>query len=491
MKRKAKIGIGILLAMMCTFCSCQSAPEKESIISKNDGSFDANAVQSAEGDTPKSILLQESFTSTDKSVTFTFDAKLEVPTMALPVVEVVPHILSEEDIRRGAYAIFGDVTYYEALPLLGEPTEIYSKSQIQDFLSRWSVYSSQEALDAVFGPESYNQADVVKKFIESYTAFLEDAPDEVNIIPCKWKLIPDYMYFYTGADLETVDSPNPNYNIEADLIFERMPYRFQASVRNEEDFKLNTLYGRTDRITPAGFDSDLYWVELQNTGVATEEVMEIAAKKVSRWLEDMNLGQWMIDCCTPKHWYFSGNQGTEQWNFTVTAVPVFAGTPAIRRNQITNLRSEEAYASNYYLTDASFTFNAEGKLLEFCINSPVDVKNVVNEHTKTLSIEQLLERAKEHLSLSDIHEYTATAGAEKNDLDCKVKVNKIEYGLTRVKAPHTDESYYYVPALIIYGSSETVDNRSGEVWELVEEYPLLILNAVDGSVIPNSNASPI
>ena len=163
---------------------------------------------------------------------------------------------------------------------------------------------------------------------------------------------------------------------------------------------------------------------------------------------------------------------------------------SIRRPQIGNLRSEEVYASNYDLTDAKFTFNAEGKLLHFRIESPVDVKNVLNEHTKTLSMEELVERAKEQLALSDIYEYDGSIGAEKNDFHCQVQVNRMEYGLTRVKAPNTDESYYYVPALIIFGSWETVDQRNGDVWTVVEETPVLILNAVDGSVIPHNNPSP-
>ena len=69
--------------------------------------------------------------------------------------------------------------------------------------------------------------------------------------------------------------------------------------------------------------------------------------------------------------------------------------------QIGNLRNPEVYASNYYMTEATFTFNANGVLLSCEIYSPVDIVQVVNENAATLSVDDLLKRAKEHLSLSD------------------------------------------------------------------------------------------
>lgn len=70
---------------------------------------------------------------------------------------------------------------------------------------------------------------------------------------------------------------------------------------------------------------------------------------------------------------------------------------------------------------------------------------------------------------------------------CTVKISQVEYGLTRTKAPNTDESYYYVPASVFRGSVEYCIKDTGEVFYFQEDVPLLMLNAVDGSVIPLTN----
>ena len=168
------MSFGAAALLLFTLSGCQSNPGTSSVVSKNDGSFDANVVQSAttpmSGETEQEIRWNEQFTSTDGSVNFTLNAETTVPVSGLPVVEVKPHFFTGEEVQRTAYTIFGeDVSYYEARPQLGEPTEIYSKQEIQTFLNRWSQYTSQEALDAVLGKNSAYDTDIVKNFIEAYT----------------------------------------------------------------------------------------------------------------------------------------------------------------------------------------------------------------------------------------------------------------------------------------------------------------------------------
>ena len=72
---------------------------------------------------------------------------------------------------------------------------------------------------------------------------------------------------------------------------------------------------------------------------------------------------------------------------------------------------------------------------------------------------------------------------EKDQLQANVSIDRIDYGLTRVKVPNTDESYYYVPGIVFWGSSEIVHQDTDEVWDATEERVILVLNAIDGSVI--------
>ena len=68
-----------------------------------------------------------------------------------------------------------------------------------------------------------------------------------------------------------------------------------------------------------------------------------------------------------------------------------------------------------------------------------------------------------------------------------MQITQVEYGLTRTKVPNSDESYYYIPAGMFRGNVEYCIEDTGEVLYFQEDVPLLMLNAVDGSVVPMDN----
>ena len=69
-------------------------------------------------------------------------------------------------------------------------------------------------------------------------------------------------------------------------------------------------------------------------------------------------------------------------------------------------------------------------------------------------------------------------------IKCTVRIDHMEYGLSRVKVPDTDESYYYVPSVLFSGSKLYYGEESGTVYfESAESEPLVALNAVDGTNI--------
>ena len=258
----------------------------------------------------------------------------------------------------------------------------------------------------------------------------------------------------------------------------------RASIRDREDFKISNLSLRLLPNTPAGFDRESQMASLLNTDAPTQEILEQTQNQVSQWLNDLGMGTWEVDSCETSRCTTNGeSDGMEQWTFTVHAVPVFEGMAAIGGIQIGNLRNEEEYASNYYMTEASFTFNADGVLTEGQLWSPVDVVRTVNENAATLSMDGLLKRAMEHLSLSDMYEYGFISEDGQGKLHAEVSIHRVDYGLMRVKVPDTDDRYYYVSAIAFRGSSEIVHQDTGDVWDSREEQVLLVLNAVDGSVI--------
>lgn len=497
MKRKRIILQFLSVAFL--LCACQSAPEQEAVISKNDGAFDIGIIQSAtettmqslneetdETVTPTSpretVQYQIEFASTDNSTTFIFDINQEITQTSMPVVQVSPHYLTAADAERIAKVLFGEQTFYEVEPL-GQ--EVFSASEIQDAINRLLNYEG----DAGIGDEFFQVAK--DNFIKEYTLKLETAPTENPHSVCQWNFRKSSYYYMSAEEFASVDTSQDNDQIQARANCDGIPYLYEVSTRNKSDFKLNNIYARIDDgISP--LEADIYYYQslLCTTEKPDENDLNAVKEKAEDILTQMDLGQWSVDECYVEN--------LEQGNgvayaIVVKAVPAFEQVPAVRRPQLESLKSTESYASNYYLTDVQFTFSPDGKLLNFEMYSPVDTTSVINSNVETLSFSELFQLAQTRFQLSDYYEYDyySLIGNMGEELHCNVTISEFEYGLTRVKVPNTDESYYYVPAIFFYGTIQYEGETTGEVFDvengLDSHFPLLILNAIDGSVINATN----
>jgi hypothetical protein len=168
----------------------------------------------------------------------------------------------------------------------------------------------------------------------------------------------------------------------------------------------------------------------------------------------------------------------------VNAVPVFYGVPAIRREQITALRGREEGKTYYYYTDAQFTFAPNGELMTFSMRSPVDIVSTDYE-TETLSVEELLEIAKENLISSSASSYSYIPSAYEGmcEIGCKITVRDIDYSLTRMTDEDTRHPFIYSLGASLSGSIEYYDKATGEVLDYVEDRILLVLDGMDGTFI--------
>lgn len=489
-----KVFVLCLIVLMCiTLCACQPPPGKQSVVSKNDGSFDISVANSSEKDNDpdatQQIVCDDLFSSTDGSVDFTFHINQKVTAANMPVVKVAPHFLTENDASRAARAIYGiNAEFWEAEPTLNAQ---FSKEEIQQQIARWSPYTTPEKISTLYGSQSGNpqeDANTIKTFIEHLSlSVYPDAPTGDFRVPCQWTFQNESHYLYGEEGVGSGNSNEENQQIQAWTMLGNYFYNFQVTTRNKNDYKLNNIYASPVYISPLAIDYELLKAEKLRTDYPTEEQINIAEQKAQSILDEMGLGNWIVDKA-----YVDTIQDGEVNEYTVRvgAVPVFNNAPAIRRAQLNNLKSKTTYASNYYLTDANFSFSANGDLIDFSLFSPIDIEEIVNENVSTISVEFLLERAREHMSLSDYYSYGfgEIADTLPEPILCKVDVCKLEYGLTRVKVPDTDESYYYVPALFLNGLVEYVGKDTGSVYYstsnfLEETQLLLIVNAIDGTII--------
>lgn len=496
MHKYERIGkVSILIAIFLILSGCQAAPQENAVISKNDQSFDVGAAMSVEEphslEEMQEINYKSTFNSTDESVHFVMDISQEISSAELPLIRVVPHYLTEADAERAAYAIFPDTEFYEPTPLL-DP--VLTKNEIREKINLWSQYTSEESLKGLYGDNfggDYlsSTASLVKQFIEEYTAKYETAPESSIHAPCPWKMRKSSEYIYTKEELAEMDVDNDNDEISAQCYVNGSPYYYTASTRKKNDFKVNMitviLYGGE---SPRSIEDRILAAKLCRTQEPTPEQLENVNKKAAQILSDLELGQWEIDEYNVTKQSYGDK--TEYCIF-VNAVPVFNGVPAIRHRQLGSLRNPDGYAASQYITDANFCFSANGDLISFQLFTPLDVEEVVNEHVKTMDMNALLERAQDVMMLTDAYTYSFGSYLQFIDeaVQCNITVSEMEYGLTRIKVPDQEDSYYYAPAIQLKGNVEYVGKESGKTYYVSEDpEELVVINAIDGSIINSTNS---
>lgn len=475
--------------MLLSLCGCQDNPNKTIVQNKNVeiyGSQQETAPKETSVSNEAYYKHEDAFNSTDNTVAFQVKIDTNISQTPMPVVEVIPHYLSEQDARHIADVLFDNAIYYDSEPTL---SRIYSKSEILEKINRWSKYTNLDAVQELYGSSMDNVVKIVQKFISDYTILCETAPEENPHHLSDWKYKKSLQYVYTEEYLkkEKIDLSDDHEKISVSVCKDSVEYQYCVATRNMSDFKLNYICAYPySGLSPYDIDERIIRAQLCRTEKPSDTQLENVNQIVMDFLEKMNLGSWEVDQTKVQISYFGD---ATEYVICVDAVPVLNGVAATRHTQLENLKSTNEYASNYLLTDVHFEFSANGDLLLFQLDSPIKVKAVLTENARTLEINELMDRAKECFQLSDYYAYGFGSAIDESneEIGCHVLICDLEYGLTRVKVPNSDESYYYVPSITLRGNIEYFIKESGNVCFENENAELLVLNAVDGSIIHTRN----
>lgn len=482
----------VFILTLSILCGCQKAPSKEVVTSKNDGYFQERLEQTSpvQETAPISMSFDEQFLSTDGSVHFTLDIEGEISSEVRQVIEVAPHLLTEDDARRAAKALLGDVPFYERR---SSSNPQYTKFQYQQKIQRFAAYATQDTLTELMGADGADTyLEYVKKYIEIWTQKSATAPDEDTRKLCDWMLKKER--YYNDSDVEIGDR-----SIEEDCNLliataekDGIEYSYSVIRENGPIVKLNKLnLTLAEDLGLYPVDVAIYRAKLCRTNKPTQEQVDTVQAKAQKILDEINLGQWNLGEPTVEEKQI-GN--STEYMIHITAYPDFNGIGILSGQSVGNL--QEAYDATYLMTNADFLFSSNGDIVYFNLESPLDVVEVRNENVATLSVAELQEKCVQNLSLSDADAYGLPADVRmemeanfEEKLICQVTLSEAEYGLGRVKVPNSDDHYYYIPVLVLKGVVEYVGANSGTCYytnhyNSESSVPALIwLNAVDGSVI--------
>lgn len=502
--KKPRWWVSVICSVLCIaiLTACAANPDRDAVVSKNDGTFDANLIQTATvPNVPQHVEVTEEFASTDGSVDFIMRLDQTIVPPEVPVVEVVPHYLTGEDARRISHVLFGeDAVFYEEEPALVPYGEMFTREDALAAIQRWSKYTNLEALRELYGKRaSPSDVEVIKAGVEELTAALDTIPEEKTNREADWTMKLMEAYRYSAEEVAEIDEDDlvGYQTVNVATYVDDIRYTLSFSARNDNLYKLSSIFVKPGSLmSPIGIDNMFYDSKLLRTEEPTQEQIDAAAKKGEVLLNDLGLGQWQVDGC--EVWMPEG-RGVEEYTIMVKALPVFNSVAAIRQPSDGDIASGDIYTDNCYMSEAMVHYNAEGKLVGLTILTPMDVVEVLNDNVATMTMDDLVQRVKDQLSLTDKEAFGMTgqfldmmergAGEE---FVCKVDLCQIEYGMVRIRIPNTEDGYYYVPALKCSGTIDYVGAESGELYgSSGAEFgvageritPILVLNAVDGSVI--------
>ena len=215
----------------------------------------------------------------------------------------------------------------------------------------------------------------------------------------------------------------------------------------------------------------------------TQDDIDSALETAERVLASLGRGTWEIDSYSVDE---SVVDSQKVYVMSVRACPVYNGVKTIRLPQLESLKSEDAYASNYYFEEISFRFSG-GRMTSFEYLGPLDLVSVLNENVAVLSGDEIMNAFEAHSKLDDIKGYQIGGIPEElvdqvpQVVSVTAQVDSVSFGLVRTRIKNNEADFYLLPAYTFSGDYSCTYSNGME--EPGEGAILTTVNAVDGSII--------
>ena len=535
MRRKIISAI-LLVGLLFSLAACQPAPEKEVVVSKNDGAFeqaittDAGenggvSTQAENGDAPNSAAAEstafsytDSFTSTDGKITYNINAQVDVPTVNMPIVQVRPMVINGPKARQIVQALFGDAPIYEK-------TNEKSKSEWEDLIISISNWTSDEAIREAHGDNlSQDEIESIRasrqSILDSYKAAYEQAREVVPKEECQFRFYREFTrYSFDGAGAYA-DEPSyyedipygQGYELQAVAEIDGLRYHIWFNNREADDFRNHSVSVFIEETGgPDVMNEYKRSVGLLSEEAPTAEQIVAAEQKAREMLSAMGIGDWQVKGEEQHNDFTESEDAHKDYFISVQCLPVYEDVVVTRQPGLSNIKSTNEYASNYYYEELNFQLSNDGRLLSFHYTGPLELVQVVNANVPVMSMAEIQQRVHEQLILSDLDslwEYNrpgvienmfggAPMSAEElaaqraffTAVSAEYNISSVEIGLARTRIKDNKTDFYLVPAVTLRGQS-TILNAQGDNLGVIatgvmpgQDTTILGLNLVDGTVL--------
>ena len=495
---KRKIAMLLCIFLILTLCSCAAketdAPaETENTIveiSRGDSGKDTNKLAAS------AVAYTDSFQSADGSVSI--EINLDDTSLyegGFRTLQITPRPFTGEEVRHIANVLFGDAVLYECS--IGREA---TKAELQEQREILETLLEGDALKEMFNTEDVDdEKEIIRSYLDTHK--VEDAPESVERTVCNFQYKP-WSSYYPGNG-ETADY----LLISAQTEIDGIPYCFIAANNANMGVRVFRViaYISDDISWPCILSERLYTERIMSTEEPTPEQIDAVREKAEKMIEELNMGQWMIDRCETVEM----RPGKE--TVRVTAVPVYNGIPMLRQSQPSSLRGEEEGIQNCYYPDLSMTFSTDGILMYFEMNTPMEITAVSEETSPMMSFAEMMGSIKTQFSGYSAIQYTEKFRFGENyHVDALIDRLTLGYNMLPVSQCPTEileyfgsplwvnnGDFYLVPAVAVYGNFRASSTSPEEApfdyrqdWEHGDAL-FTILNASNGSMIAPANSNMI
>ncbi len=406
-----------------------------------------------------------SFASKDGTVEYTWNLQDQlVFPEEMATIEVSQRTLSAEEVRKIAETLFEGAVFYQPEDTFEEE---YSKAELQKKLELWEHYTDEENLawlypDRTQPGDTYiqNEADLVRRFIEDYSARLETAPEEKNDA--------EYDWVYGNSSYGNGYWTQFEYN--------GIPYQFHS---DGTEISLYIYSGAG----PSTIEDDHYEAILTRTDMPTQGQMDAVRAKVEDLIQTIDLGSWQItNCYVEAGAYGEYMTSVAQYKIIVDVQPVFQGTQIM------------SWGNNgrWIRQGMHLEYAPNGQLMECWLQSFYNLENITQPQP-VMDTEDLLQMAEAHLvqntrSSFGLPEDMLTAMGE--EIVCKVTITDMSTGLLLTNHPTSAFRMQYLPGVTFHAGIEYCGVETGKVYLTGEAWTgsalrrILAMDLTNGSIIP-------
>lgn len=481
-ERKVYVIITVISLCLFSLLGCDSNVTLENTPKQNIPPTATIQTEAVPEKSSRDFVYEKTCKNLDEQVEYFWNIHCPNTKLSMPILNVVPHYFTEDDVSNIAHALFGNAEYFDLGP---ESERKLSKREIEKRISLLEPYTSEDMRQRMLRAYYYD-ADV-QGMIDAYWTAYADASEETSYEICDWTFQKESYYNDTRSP--GFGSSNANM-LQAMTTVENFDYFFSVATENTKSSKRNFFSAMLgDRSNP--IEQDIIMAEICQTTEPTQKQVEAVALKAQEMLDKMMFGDFKVtETAIAPLTYGS----TPRYAIQVKAVQYFSDCPILYGQTgkgVDNLNTELTEPS-YPMTDIRFIFTADGVLISFSMDGILAIQSEKLQTVDLQPIEKLCEVAEYDLAKLDFCELDNRTGNNAQnismyedisfeDMGFRVEINDVQFGLARSGNDHGDDCYQYVPVALFVGNISCTEKRNSSI---IKEFPatVVVVNAVDGSI---------